>query len=274
MLSSRQSRRAQTVLVLTGIILGMYYFFVFRPLHRRSAALDQPLREAWKKLADARISSDGDQALKIDEIDNDLREVRRAVTTLQLAQEKVETAVALDKSVRDKMAEPFQLVDFQIEELLRIEELGRSAQQNGVTIAPAVFSNFPEYQAERGESELLWGQLALLHQLLETAIRCKVSVVQNINLPPLVPHSRSTNASVFAYEIPVQVELVGSMESIAKLLAALPQEKAASPANVPTKSSLFVDRILLRKNSAENPEEAHLDLQVCGFIYRENNKTK
>ncbi|MBA4149791.1 MAG: hypothetical protein H0X66_16885 [Verrucomicrobia bacterium] len=276
MLSSRQSRRAQNILILTGLVLAMYYLVVFRPMDQRSAQLDRPLREAWQKLAAARISSDGDQELNIVEIEKNLQEVKGAVATIQQARETVEAAVALDRSVRHKMREPFQLVDFQIEELLRIEELGRSAQQNNVTIAPVVFAHFPEYQADRGESELLWGQLALLHRVLETAIDCKVSVIQSIQLPSLVPHARSaTNAPVFLYEIPLHVELVGSMESITKLLAALPhgggeKEAADLSAVAPASSALFIDRIVLRKNSPENPDEAHLDLRVCGFIYREN----
>ncbi len=278
MLSSRQTRRAQFILILTGLVFAAYYFFVFYPLSQRASAVDAPLLHAWQRLGAARISSNDDHELDMAAIDTNLQQLRAAVATLKTAGESIHKAVALDKSIHEKMGEPFQLVDFQIEELLRIEELGRMAQVNKVAIAPEVFSNFPEYRADRAESELLWGQLAFLHQVLANAIQCNVSAIQSIQLPSHIAHAHSTNAPGFLYEIPIQVELTGSVESISKLLNSLPLRGGKSSSGLPempaSKPSVFVDRIMLRKNSAESPDEAHLDLRVCGFIYRDTYEAK
>ncbi|MDB6028712.1 MAG: hypothetical protein JWM68_4935, partial [Verrucomicrobiales bacterium] len=154
------------------------------------------------------------------------------------------------------------------------EELGRAAQQNNVFISSTVFTNFPEYRADRGLPELLWGQLIFLDQLLETAIRCKVSAIQSIDLPSYSGHTLSTNDPAFLYEIPLRVELTGSMASISKLLASLPlRAEEMKTAHLPEanvdKPALFVHRFILTKSSPENPDEAHLDLRACGFVYRD-----
>jgi len=272
MLSSRQSRRAQNILLLTGLFLALYYFFVFRPIDRKAAELDSPLQDAWKKLSAVQISTGGQDSPDLDNLKDTLDEARIAVRTLQSARESIEAAVAMDPSVRERMREPFQLVDFQIEQLLRIEELGRAAQKNKVAIAPAVFAHFPEYQADHEGSELLWGQLALLHKVLNTAVQSQVSVIRNVELPPMEPRRTSTNAPVFLYEIPIQVELVGSMESVTKMLQALPRTGSETSDEGTHEPALFIERIVLRKSSTENPDEMHLDLRVVGFVYSEVKK--
>ncbi len=273
MLSPQHTRRAQRIVIFIGLGLAAYYFLIFHPLAQRAVQADQPLRAAWDKLSAARIRGGG-QHLDLIEMDRQIRQAKTAVTALDRSQERIRASVASDATVRLKNHEQFQLVDFQIEKLLRIEELGRAANQNTVTIAPSVFANFPEYRADRGLPELLWGQLIFVDQLLSTAIRCKVSAVQSLDLPSYTAHVRSTNEPAFLYEIPMKVEFVGSMESISKLLASLPlRAQETTAANLPQapadKPALFVHRFILTKNSTENPDEARLDLRACGFVYRE-----
>ena len=260
-------------MIFIGLGLAAYYFSIFHPLAQRAVEADKPLREAWDKLSAARIRGGGPR-LDLVEMDQQIRQAKAAVTALDRSQERILTSIDSDSAARLKNHEPFQLVDFQIEKLLHIEELGRAAGQSNVSILPTVFANFPEYRADRGIPELLWGQLTFVDQLFSTAIRCKVASIQSLDLPPYTAHARSTNEPAFLYEIPMRVEMTGSMESISKLLASLPlRSQETTAANLPQapvdKPALFVQRFILTKNSPTNPDEAHLDLRACGFVYRE-----
>lgn len=273
MLSPQQTRRAQKLIILIMLGLAAYYFIIFRPLARRAEAADKPLREAWQQLSKARGRTGG-TPLDLNEMDQQLKRAKTSLASLDRARQRIRESVASDAVGRLKNHEPFQLVDFQIDKLLRIEELGRSAQQSNVTILPTVFTNFPEYRADRGIPELLWGQLTFVDQLLATAIRCNVSTIENIDLPPYVAHARTTNEAPFVYEIPVRLDVKGSFQSISKLLASLPlRAQETTAANLPQapvdKPALFVQRFILTKSSPENPDEAHLDLRACGFVYRD-----
>jgi hypothetical protein len=273
MLSPQQSRRAQRTIIIFTLGLFLYTFLVFQPLAKKADAADKPLRAAWDKLSKTHVGGSSDK-LDLNEIDQQLQKAKSVVSALERAQQRVFSSVSSDSTGRLKGREPFQLVDFQIEKLLQIEEIGRAAQSNNVAIATTVFSSFPEYRADRGLPELLWGQLVFVDQLLATAVRCKVSTIESLDLPPYTAHSRGSNDAPFLYEIPMRLEVKGSMESISKFLASLPlrapEVTAANlPEAPPDKPGLYIHRFILIKSSPENPEEAHLDLRACGFVYRE-----
>ena len=272
MLSPKQTGHAQRLTIFIGLGLVAYYLIVFLPLAQKAEQADKPLRAAWDKLSQMQVRTG--TKVNLEEMDRQLRQTRAAAVTLDRTKQRVLSSVTSDATARLKSHEPFQLVDFQIEKLLRIEELGRAAQQHGVTISNSVFLNFPEYRADRGMPELLWGQLSFVDQLIGTAIRCNVSSIHNVELSSYTAYARTTNDTPFLFEIPVRIELRGSMESLSKMLASLPlrsDEIAATklPEAPADKPALFAHRFILTKSSPENPDEARLDLRACGFVYRE-----
>lgn len=264
MMTSRQIIRTQKRLLWAAVGLVLYYWIGYRPLADRSESLNQPLAQAWKKLHAADSGAGGDH-LDLFKIEREWRETQNALQKLQQAENVISTNLALASALRAKINEPFQLIDFQIEEQYRFEELSHLAAQNQVTLPPALFDGFPAYTADKAQPGFLWAQLFFLDRLLTTAVEAKVSQIQSISLPLISGHQLASTNRPFLYEIPVRMEVVGSVESISRLLARLPQREEMKLTN--GSSPLFIHRFILQKSSPKNPEEARLDLRACGFIY-------
>lgn len=274
MLSSRQTRHVQKILLLAALCLIAYHWLVLSPLARRAESLDAPLSDAWKRLVAAKVGNGSGIGPNLEKLDQRVHHAQSAIAAVEKAQQTVSASIALDASFQSKMKEPFQLVDFENEEQLRIEQLEQNAHTNQVKIAPIVFNSFPEYSAERKQQPgLLWAQLAFLDHLLELAVNCRVSEITNVELPSITGHALPTG-EIFVYEIPMRVEFEGSAAAISKLLASLPlrqsETKALGLPEVPaSKPALFIHRFIVKKNSPENPDQISLSLRACGFVYAE-----
>ncbi len=75
-------------------------------------------------------------------------------------------------------------------------------------------------------------------------------------------------------ELPLQVEFTSSAVSAARLLQCLPlradEIRAAGLVEAPAdKPALFIDRLILQKQSPDKPDEVHVWLRAVGFVLRE-----
>jgi hypothetical protein len=273
MLSPAQKQRLQNILLLVGLGLVLYYGLVFRPVSQRAADLDAPLVSVWHQLVKANLEHSAVEGLDLEKIEASLEQVRSSFQELEEAARTVSERIGFDPEVQAKLHQPLQLVQFQNERQQIIEDLTRMARRQKVNLAPAVLENFPEYTAEQRQPALLWAQLAVLHHLLATAILCNIPGIQSVELLPLQTH-RPGGASSTLHQIPVQLELTGPMPAAAQFLLSLPLraeeiKEMGLPETLPSKPALFLDEILLRKNSAEKADEVHLSLKISGFAYRE-----
>ena len=172
------------------------------------------------------------------------------------------------------MSAPFQLVVYQDERSQQMDDLARLAKQNQVTIEPAVFAGFPEHTADTKQPALLWAALSLVQSLLSTALQCKVSAIHSLEVPLVLTNAAPANPPLPLAEIPLQVELTGSGESLLKLLQYLPLRPeelraAGVPDARPDKAPLFIDGLILKKQSPDKPDEVRVSLRVVGFVIRE-----
>lgn len=270
----QQQRARQRTLFVGGLALTLYFLLVYRPLAKRAADLDAPLTNAWQKLVSAAVDRAAVDAQDLSRIGENLRQVERSVALLESTGQRVADRIELDVSVRAKLKEPFQLIDFQNERQLRMEEVVRLARQQQVTLEGAVLAGFPEHTADRTQPELLWVQLAIVNKLLSAAIACKVSVIKSLSVEPLEPHHSSGEGSEFLEEIPVRIEVAGATESVSRFLLCLPMrgdelKPLGLPESFPTQPVLFIDRLMLRKRNPEKLDDVQLELRACGFVYRE-----
>ncbi len=272
----KQQRVCQWTLILVGIVFCLYSLLIYRPLSRVVDALDGPLTNAWHSLLTAAQENGVVDPENLPQIAENLRQVERSLALLESTTQKVAGRVELDPPVRAKLKEPFQLIDFQNERQLRIEELVRLAKQQQVVLEPAVLAGFPEHTADRWRPELLWAQLAMVNKLLSAAISCKIGAVKSMTLPGIEPHQSQNDGREFLDEIPVRIELVGSMEAISRLLLCLPLRAEelkpfGLPESFPTRPALFIDRLMVRKQAPEKADEVGVELRVCGFVYRDDS---
>lgn len=265
--------RYRSILPLLAGLLGAVYLFGFVPINRKAGSLAAPLDQSWRRLAAALGQTN---ALKLDfeSITNQLKTTRAALATFEVARQQARQRVELDAALRTQLGEPFLLVDYQYEAGRRMDALARLAKQESVVLEPAVFAGFPEQSADMPEPALLWAELAFLESLLTTAINAKVATVHFIAAQmPLTNAPAASNGSHgrSLAELPLQIELTGAITNVARFLQTLPlradEIKAAGLPAAPTnKPALFLDRLVLRKQSPDKPDEVRLSLRAVGFV--------
>lgn len=263
----------RSLLPLAGLVLVAYYLLVMLPLSRRAANLDEPLRKAWQKLS---LSLDQTNLAAIDflHITNQLSETRQALVILENARQQAGARLQLGSAVRARMRTDFQLVDYENERSKELDELSTLAKQQHAVVDPAVFAGFPECTADVQQPTLLWAALSLTDNLLRTALECKIAAIHTLDVPPVLTNAPPTNATDRLAEIPLQVELTGSATSITQFLQCLPlradEIRAAGLPAVPAdKPPLFVDRLIIQKQSPNKPDDVHVWLRVVGYVLRE-----
>jgi hypothetical protein len=274
MLTPKQIQRAQRMMVIIAAGLLFLFFGIYQPLSSKARNLDTPLLDVWGSLAKKKISDGTGSELNLDRINLNLEKTKKTVVSLKKSSQTVSERLALAPEVRAKLSEPFQFVDFQIEQQSRIEALDFLARDNNVALGSNVFAHFPEYTADQAQPNLLWAQLDFLDHLLGCAIRSRVTSIETVDLPPVASHHLPESMEPFLYEVPIRIKATGSMESISKFLASLPvRDSEAKAMNIPvppaTKPPLFIHRFILKKSSRERPDEVHLELRACGFLYRD-----
>jgi hypothetical protein len=75
-------------------------------------------------------------------------------------------------------------------------------------------------------------------------------------------------------EIPVQIELTGSTASVVRFLQGLPlRAEEINAAGLPeastNKPAMFIDKLVLRRQSPDKPDEVRLALRIASFVFPE-----
>jgi len=265
-------RPRRSLILVVALVLAAGYLFVLLPVNRRADKLSEPLEKTWRKLS-AALNQTNNLSIDFVGITNQLNATRQAFAALDKARQQALARTDFGDALRERINAPFQLVDYESERGNQQDDFRKLAAQSKVTIAPAVFDGFPVHTADVRQPELLWAELALIENLLTTAIRCKVTTIDSVNVPTAFTNSRSFGVWTLS-EIPVRIELTASASAIASLLQSLPlraDEMKASglPDALPKKPALFIDRLTLRKQSPEKPDEVHASIRVVGFVFRE-----
>lgn len=261
------------IVPLAGLVLAAYYLFVLLPLGHKAENLDEPLQKSWQKLL---VSLDQTNSAAIDflHITNQLSETRQALTILENAKQQATARLKLGAPVRARMHADFALVDYENERSKQLDELSTLAKQQQVAVDPVVFANFPEHTADVKQPALLWAAMSLTDGLLRAALQCKVATIHSLEVPPVLTNAPPTNSLDRLAEIPLHLEFTGSAGSALKLLQCLTLRadelrSAGLPEAPADKPPLFIDRLIVQKQSTGNPDDVRVWLRVVGFVLRE-----
>lgn len=246
--------------------------FVFVPIDRKARRLAGPLDQSWRRLAEALGQTN---ALKLDfvNITNQFKATRTALTAFETARKRARARVELDPGLREQISAPFLLVAYKYEAGRRMDALARLAKEGGVVLEPAVLVGFPEQSAEIKEPALLWAELAFLDSLLTTAINAKVAAIHFIAAQMPLTNAPAAKNGGWVAELPMQIELTGATANVARFLQTLPLraeeiQAAGLPAAPTNKPALFIDRLVLRKQAPDKPDEVRVSLRAVGFVFQ------
>lgn len=268
-----QEFKRRALVPLAGLALAAYYLTIFSPLGPRLENLDARLRQSWKGLASA-LEQTNATTLDFQHITNGLSEIRQALATLEDARTKAAARFELSPALRAKMNGDFMVVEYENERSKKRDELGKLATQQQVTVEPAVFAGFPEYTMDVQQPALLWPALSMVEGLLALALESKVTAVHTLDSPLVFTNNPTAPATGRLAQIPLQVELTGSAAAVFRLLQGLPlrgdELRAAGLPDLPGgKLPLLLDRLILRKQSPDKPDEVRVWLRLVGFVFQE-----
>jgi hypothetical protein len=267
MASLAEIKRRATI-PLVGVGVAAFYLLVFLPLDHRAGSLDVPLDKAWQKLATS-LGRPKSAAIDFGSISNQLSETREALGRVADVKAMAVNRMQIPDSLRDSLNQAFQLLEYQNRRGQEVEEIGRLAAQKKIVIEPAVFAGYPEHTVETRQPELLWAALFYIDAVLCTAIQSDVAAIHLLEAPVVL-----TNSPPFGphwAEIPVQLEFTASGANAVRFLRALPlraeEGLAAGYKDFSTnKPPLFIDRLVIRKQTPAKPDEVRVFLKVIGFV--------
>lgn len=258
--------------MLLGLCLALYYVLAYRPLSVRVAAIEAPLRQLSQELLAISPQTNAFGREYLDRVAELRRQVNSSGAALTQMVSVVRARIAFDATTRDRIEQPFRLIDFENERQTRLDELRRMAREQKVSLEPGVASGFPEYAVDRKYPTLLWPELSIAHHLVTAAIQCQLGRVVQVQVLPFQVYPGSTNASRVLFELPVRLEVVGSGGAAGRFLELLPltapeAQARGYPEPAKDKPVLFLQRILLRKEAKERLEEVRLELTASAFVW-------
>ncbi|MBL9137020.1 MAG: hypothetical protein JNK85_14205 [Verrucomicrobiales bacterium] len=276
----------QRLVVLGVVVLASAYLAVLRPLAARVDQEENPIAGLREDLAKATLEAGLPRGTDFFTLSNRLSELRAASSAFSAAERESLPRLEHPSEIRNRLEEPFQLVEFLNESQRRLEELAAQAQAGRVTLTPGLPRGFPRYQPELAHPELLWIQLATVNRVIKTAIRAGVREVGEVSVEPLPlqepaevgplpPPGFSPAPATNAWTVlRVHVTTVGTMDALGKLLVALslsPEElkRTGLSEDLAARPALFIDQLLLRRNQLEAAEQAQLELVVSTVVARD-----
>jgi hypothetical protein len=269
-----QHFKRRSIIPLAGVALVAYYFIVLAPLSRRAEGLNAPLQTAWQKLSNS-LDQTNVTAIDFLHITNQLAETHHAMALLENAKQKLAARLELSGAVRAKMNQArFEYFDYGRDRSKQIDDTSILAKKCQVSIEPAVFTGFPEYTSEMKQPVFLWAALSLLDSLLTTALECRVSVIHSLEVPVVLTNEPPASTAAPPIEIPFQIEMTGSAASLLKLLQSLPlradeMRAAGLTEGLTNKAPLFIERLIMKKQTPDKPDEVRVSLRAVGFVLRE-----
>jgi hypothetical protein len=264
----------RSLIPLAGVALVAYYVFFYLPLARRASRLDEPLQKSWRRLSTA-IEQTNATTLDLSRLTNQLNQTREALALVENTKKEAALRLELSTTLKNKMSAPFQLVDYQNERSKGIDDLDKQAKDKKVAIDPAVYAGFPEHTIDTADPALLWPALALTDDLISTAIGCQVTAVHSLEVPLSNTNALSPPEAYGRWDqIPLQIEFTSSATNAQRFIESLPLRAeelrgAGLPPGLPDKVPLFIDRLIIKKQNPEKPDEVRVWLQAMGFVFRE-----
>ena len=244
-----------------------YFLFVYRPLNARTKEKESLLRQAWSRIETIHRKQQAPDRSDFNRISQILKQL---APNMKSVKQTLLSRIEIDSFYQDKSLE-FQLVDYQSHRQEVIESLDKLAQTRQSQIPPSVFEGFPDYHSDLSHPKYLWIELSLTQHLLQSMIYADIESISKLSV------QRQRTPPITADLPPPLIQVISEIQfacdsgSLFRLLLMLPlraeeiqkELNIAYPANKP---SLYVDQILIQKDSPEKPTRVSVWMKIVGFI--------
>lgn len=265
MTNSRNLIWCYTLLAVMFLAAGGYYIIMVRPLVVQERDLDDRTNQLIASL------TAGGNGMTADEVTQSVKMIEEDIAAFsEIGKERAQT-IQLSPDIREHLNSPFQMISFEDKRFLVAMEIRTRAAEKKVALFDGWEGKLPTYKSSVERPSLLWVKLGVIEQLLGAAIAAGVDRVDGFNLEPRKVPEEGEVRPVDPSEVPVQMQITGSMESIHDIIMALPLrgtelESLNLDWEKGPKSSFFLNRFILRKSSRENVDEVSLDFVASGYF--------
>lgn len=256
-----QLKRFYFLLGACCLAAGLYYLVMTRPLIRAEQELDERVEESVARLASA------GHGMTTEEVVEKIELLRKDIDAFTAIGSDPSRTIRFSGEVEEMLGRPFQLIEFDHRKFLITDRIRRLSEEREVEIFEDWERKLPA--ARDLEPYQLWAQLTAMDQLIRTAINGGIASIDQLDLVPTGGSGASDD--VRELKVSVRMQLTGPMKAIHSILMMMPLngeeiealelDGATSP-----KSSFFLSRFILKKASAENPDEVTLDFVASGFL--------
>ncbi|NGO39587.1 hypothetical protein G4L39_09290 [Limisphaera ngatamarikiensis] len=269
MISERRIHRTQVTAAIVAVLLLLVYWFGYRTLSRRVQELNGPLGAARKQLVAMARTNVYARGLAASVLQETALQMQLSRDRLLQAGRMVSARVAWDELTRQRLVGEFQLLEFDRQRYLTMADLRTRAASAKVTVADAVWAQYPDYDATLVPASLHWALLATAQQILLTAIHCQVGAISNLTVLPTLSYPAEESGPPQWHQFRVQLELAGPAAALERFLRSLPVRPEDGPMGgvvpIPGKTqAFFVDRMLM-KNVSANPDVTALEVVISAF---------
>lgn len=259
----RNIKRRYWLIVGCFLMAGVYYVVVTLPLIRSERELDQRLLEASDRLASA------GHGMSVREVTRNIEALEADIDSFSTIGSDRSRTIRFSNEVEEILRRPFQLMDFEHRKYLVIDGIRREGRKRKVKMFDNWEQNFPAPGSRQPYQ--LWAGLAAMDQLLRTAIAAGVDSIDGAEIVSAGGEGARSEAGEQELEVSVRMQLTGQMEAIHSVIMMLPlngeelEDLDMIPVSEP-KSSFFINRFILKKSSAKNPNEVTFDFVASGFL--------
>ena len=257
-----------------AVLLLIGSFSIILPLSKRDQQLTAELNDKWRTLWSKDVRQVDFKNLDIARIRRHLEQLYDSDLQLALETPLIRSRIQIDPAVQKRMKEPFQLIDYINEFQLKIEEIENLAKEKKTKLDQSVLNSFPEHTSDRVNPELLWAELELVYQAVTSALNCGVYEMLSLRVGSNPSGQISLLRGKKLIEIPLRIKLSGPMNSVYLFLQSLPLRadeiaRFQLPAAHKEKPALFINNIVILKNSTTNADSVEVEVAIVGLIYHE-----
>jgi hypothetical protein len=279
----RRGRYLPSVSLVLALALAGIYLGVFLPLRERARGADAPLKRVWDDFVAAHAASEACAGVRRDQLEARARALEATARDLQQAAALVEGRLTWPTQIQALLRQPFQYGEFQNECQRAAEALHTRARERKVAFEGVLTNRLADalglaaYSADLPDPTLLWPRLLASQHVVLAAIESQVATIRVVQQLPAVSYESVNGGRKLVEELPLRLEVAGSLPQVARLVAALPlhgSEVALTGlgGELTNKPVLFLGQTLLRKSAPAKEGEAPragevlLDLQISALV--------
>lgn len=168
--------------------------------------------------------------------------------------------LAADELVRERAAQPFQLIEFERERASAAAAAQQAAGAAGVRLDASAFDVLADTSESPPQPRRRWAQLAMARETARRAIDAKVATYAALPVPAVREIRVGDETPVLADEILFSVRVTGDSARVQDFVESIALGADARDAR------FFIEHLVLRKDGTQSPDQASATVVLAALL--------